>query len=444
MRKNSSFRGLSLENIADVERAILGAIMLDNVTYWEATEELSVEDFSLTSHQVIYRTMAQLREGRPVDIITLSEELSKKDQIDIVGGIAYLASLTDGLPRRPSVKRYVEIVKEASRRRQYLLALKEANDAARLNSDMTTAELATAHERRILDIAAKSAKGQPRKVADLVDTFYETMERLKTQSGDKKAVGYRTGHEPLDEMTTGYRKREMTIISGWTSHGKSILMKQGVLANIADEVMQAVFTKEVSWEQFLLNLIATVGMIHPDHARDQRLMDLKEQAHFAELKRRAKKWPLWIDDTRNLHIDEVVSRARKLVRVEGVKITWVDYLGLIHGSGKTPVERATSVCNGLWGIGDGEDIPMVVLAQLSRDESKKEVIPSIQHLKDASIIEQAAQSIIFVWREKLEDGTFKFGNKDRLKIAKQRSGKVGNLPIKFNEDTLLLEEGSFK
>lgn len=429
-----------MEATIDAERSILGAILLDSTTYWQASEELTVDDFFLETHQAIYRAMAEINEGKPVDIVTIAEWLKTKNRSQ---DIAYVAGLTDGLPRRINIKRYVEIVKDHSRRRQYVLSLKMAYEKAKTEIDTPLSQLVAEHDKDILEIASKTAKRQPQKMVDLVDVFYENIEKMKGSATSEKTIGYPTGFGPLDELLTGYRKREMTIISGWTSHGKSLLMKQGVMANIAAGTPQMVFTKEVSWEQFVMNIIATACRIPPEHARDPRLMNLTERAYFYEIKNRAKKWPLWIDDARNLHINEVCARGRKLVRVDGVKLGWLDYMGLVEGSGKTPTERATSVCTGLWNLGDTEDIPMVVLCQLSRDEKKEEVVPRIQYLKDASIIEQAAHTILFVWREKDKSGNFVNEGKDRIAVAKQRNGKIGSLPIKLNEDLLIFEEGKF-
>lgn len=234
----------------DAERSILGAILLDSDAFYQ-TDTLSSMDFSLESHRKIYGAMTVLcDEQKPVDIVTLHEQLNRSKEIDIIGGVAYLSSLTEGMPRGSNIIHYVRIVREYSQKRKLAAvltrALSQIEDA---EYGVTVSDLISKADKEILSIQGNE-KFRPRHISEVLTEVDQDIAEERSIDPDKETIGYRTGLKELDAMTCGYHKREMTIIGGWTSDGKSVLMKQGVLAQMCDDNRVLVFTREVSRQQF--------------------------------------------------------------------------------------------------------------------------------------------------------------------------------------------------
>lgn len=427
----------------EAERCVLGAILLEPTYLVEAAEFLSVEDFTLDSHKRIYESFNRMHaEGIGIDIQTLRQWIEdnhkKQGGLTSVGGISYIAGLTDGLPRRPSILQYVEIVQDKARRRRFISACQMAANQA-CDGSVPLSSTIPSHEEKILKIAAVNARSEPKKASEVAARLYASIDTLRNAPEKREAIGLRTGLPGLDYLTTGYRKRELVIISGWPGHGKSSLIRQSIMAQIADEVPALLFAKEVSGEQTIQDIIAAAAVIAPDHLRDPRLMDLYEEKKWLEFKRRIHSWPLWVDDTRALHIDQVVSRARYLIRKEKIQIVYVDYLQLIEGSGVSAAEKVSSVGKGLWSLADQENVAVVAVSNLSKQDSDKGgrvQKPHIGLLKWSSDLEYAAHCILFTWRPQEDD---KFTGNDLVLIGKQRHGSTGAMKVRFEENLLFSE-----
>lgn len=433
----------------EAERAILGAVLLDNTAFYQ-TDRLTATDFSLDSHRRIFSAMCELMEDNsPVDFVTLIGLLGQKDKneqrtgsglIPSVGGVAYVTNLTDGLPRVKNIEQYVNIVLNHSKSRKFIntvhTALIEAYECRGPIS-----ELISSTDRKILSIEDSSKSG-PARIGEILPSVNEEAKKQWDTDSSKIAIGYRTGLTADDEFTTGYRKKEVAVISGWTSDGKSALAKQGMLAQIVDQVPTLVFSREISKQQLTDDLKSFVAEIPPAHARDKRKMDLFERERYLDVDRMVRDWKFWIDGDRGLHIDEIRHRARKLIRQEGIEVIVIDYIQLVYGSGKNPTEKMEDVCAGIWAIADEENVAMVALSQMTRDEKKEKRRPRLQDLKQASRIEQDAHIVKFVFRPLNDRG--KLTKNDELIIAKQRNGPTGTIWVEFNEDKLIYEKRDVK
>jgi replicative DNA helicase len=418
------------------ERAILGAVLLDNSCWW-GTDKLTAEDFYLDSHQTIYRAMATLAdEGKPIDFVTLGEELQARGKIESVGGVAYFTSLTDGLPRVKNISQYVESVLDKSKRRKLIAALTAAVQEAHYNGE-PVAELISRTDVRLMEIESNT-KNDPKHISEVLREADAQMESDMLASGENKASGYTTGVLSLDEMTGGYHRRELTVIGGEPSDGKTALLRQGIVANACMGVPQLVFSREVSRQRLVLDLKAYMSQTNPKHVSDGRKMDIFERLRFKDANKILEHWKLWIDDSRDLHIRDMVHKVRKWARLHDIKLFWLDFVQLVQGDGSNPTQQMEDVCRGTWSLVDS-GLAGVVLTQLNRMPGEKKVRPRMRRSKDASKIEQDAHTVNFVYQPEDDDGR-RMPHKAEIITAKQRHGPTGIIGVKFNTDTLIFEE----
>lgn len=426
----------------EAERAILGAILLDNSCWWQM-ETLLPEDFHLHSHRVIYKRMNDLiGDGKAIDFVTLTEVLGQHREIEVVGGVAYVTSLTDGLPRVKNIEQYVNIVKEKSSLRALIKISQAAIQGAYENEPAE--QLIAETDRRICEIQGASKNDGPRHASVVVTEIQTEVKRVRGLDPEQKYIGYTTGCPLLDEITLGYHKGEMALIAGETSSGKSTLMRQGVFANLHHGIKILVYTYEVKGRPFITNLLSPTSCISGSKLRDFRKLD--DQAHvlgkkselqvFNEHLGNVNNWPLWIEDnSKNNHIDYVCSSARAMIRRHGIQIVWVDQVSLVKSNGRTEVEKYEYISESLVSLAHSENIPVIALSQFNRDKERQggKRPPRKGDIKWAGRLEEDSSTEIFVWQEERD--------KHWLIVEKQRAGETGPLAVTLDRSILWFEDG---
>jgi len=447
-RDKSDFElGPEMPQSISAERAILGAVLLDNSCFWQ-TESMQCQDFHLHSHRVIYGRMMELvAEGRPIDFVTITDRLGQHKEIEMVGGVVYVTGLTDGLPRVKNIEQYVGMVKDKAALRALIHVCNTSVQKA-YEPGAIAEELITEADRKICDIQGQGKTG-PRHASVVVKEIQAEFDRVRAIDANVKAIGYTTGVISLDETTLGYHKGEMVLIAGETSHGKSSVMRQGVFANMFAGVRNLVFTYEVYGRSFVTNLLSPTSNISGTKLRDFRLMD--DQAHllgnksevemFKSHLQTVNKWPLWIvDDARNKHIDHVCSMARAAIRKDGIEMIWLDQASLVNGTGENETQRMEYISKSLVSLANSENVPVIVLSQLHRDKDRQSGnrAPRIGDVKQASRLEEDANTEIFVWNEKNAEKEI---DRHWLIVAKQRNGPLAKLPVTLDRAILWFEDG---
>ena len=244
----------------EAERSILGAILLDNHSYNEAAEKLSSEDFSLDSHRRIYSRMAELIDAhRAVDIVTLAEELARRKEVEAVGGVAYLASLTEGLPRRPSIEEYVRIVKDKSLARQLIIICNTAITRAADQSDEALVVLDSA-ESGLLEVSERGITRGFAGIPEIIRDSFGTIDNLYAQQ--KEVTGLATHYTQFDKMTSGLQASDLIIIAARPSMGKTAwAINIAENAAVRDGKVVAVFSLEMSKESLLRRMLASQALV---------------------------------------------------------------------------------------------------------------------------------------------------------------------------------------
>ena len=428
----------------DAEKTILGAILLDNAAHSEAAEKLEAEDFSLDSHQRIFLRMSELMNSqRAVDIVTLANELSRYKEIESVGGVAYLASLTEGLPLRPVIEEYIRIVKDKSLLRR-LMKICSAAIARAADQSETALEVLGAAETQLLEASEKGITHGLQALDQIVANSFGSIDNLYRESRD--VTGLATHFKELDNMTSGLQKGELIIIAARPSMGKTALaINIAQNAAIQSKATVAVFSLEMSKEALLRRMLASQAWV------DQR----KLQTGFIPQEDRMKlqraleqlvESGIFIDDTAGISLAEMRAKARRLKQnAGGLGLVVVDYLQLMSATlpsagGKryeNRTQEVSAISRGLKALAKELDVPVVALSQLSRASERRgdDKRPILSDLRESGSIEQDADVVAFIHREAYYNRDEEMTKEDKAKseiiLAKQRNGPTGIVHLNF-------------
>ena len=434
---------VGLPSNIDAERTILGAILLENNALSEAEERLAPEDFSLDSHQRIYQRMTELSAtGHGVDLVTLANELVCHKEIESIGGVAYLASLTEGLPRRPIIEEYIRIVKDKSLLRQLMLICSAAIARA-ADQGETAIDVLNAAESQLLGVGQNAITKGLASLEDIVAGSFCTVDNLYAQA--REVTGVATHFIEFDKMTSGLQKGELIIVAARPSMGKTawaINIAQN--AAIKGAATVAVFSLEMSKEALLRRMLSSQARV------DQRKLqtgflsreDKGKLAHALDDLIESK---VFIDDTPGISLAEMRAKARRLKQATGrLNLVVVDYLQLMsvtvgarHYENRT--QEVSAISRGLKALAKELDVPVIALSQLSRNsERRDDKKPMLSDLRESGSIEQDADIVAFIHREgyynrdKAEDGAD--NNTAQIIIAKQRNGPTGIVELAWLPD----------
>lgn len=426
----------SLPANVEAERSILGAILLDNFSYNQAAEHLRADDFSLDSHRRIYSRMIDLAESsRPIDMITLMEELDRHKDLQSVGDVGYISSLVDGVPDRPSIEHYVRIVRDKALLRGLIHAANTAISRAADQSDAAEDVLSDA-EAAIFQLSEKRIGRGFLGVQEIVRESFGSVDAL-LQRG-QRITGLATHYADLDEMTSGLQRADLVIIAGRPSMGKTAFaMNIAENAAIEDQQVVGVFSLEMSREALLLRLLCSQARVDAHKMRTGSLWqdDTKKLVRAMEQLARA---PVYIDDTPGITLSEMRAKARRLKQSAGkLDLIIVDYLQLMSGGGKryeNRTQEVSAISRGLKALAKELTVPVIALSQLSRAPESRggDHRPQLADLRESGSIEQDADVVAFIFREevyKQDDPDLQ--GKAELIIAKQRNGPTGRVKLAF-------------
>src|ERR1039458_7610611 len=411
----------------DAERAILGAILLDNSAFNEAAQHLKVGDFSLDSHRRIYARMVDLAESsRPVDMITLIEELDRHKDLQPVGDVGYVSSLLDGVPDRPSIAHYIKIVRDKALLRGLISAATTAIARASDQGDAAEDVLNDA-EAGIFQLSEKRIGRGFMGVQEIVRESFGSVDAL-LQRG-QRITGLATHYTALDELTSGLQRSDLVIIAARPSMGKTAFaMNIAENAAIEDQQVVGVFSLEMSREALLLRLLCSQAKVDAHKMRTGSLWqdDTRKGVRAMEQLAHA---PIFIDDTPGIGLSEMRAKARRLKQSQGkLDLIIVDYLQLMSGGSKryeNRTQEVSAISRGLKALAKELNVPVIALSQLSRAPESRggDHRPQLADLRESGSIEQDADVVAFIFREEI----YKQDDPDlegmaELIVAKQRNG----------------------
>jgi replicative DNA helicase len=425
----------------EAECSVLGGILLENDAVNLVLELLRAEDFYRESHRKIFRAMIELSDrSEPVDVITLSECLKNRGDLDAVGGSAYLASLNDFVPTAANIAYYARIVREKSILRHLINA---ATEVATKGYDATShvEELLDSAEKAIFDISEQRIKGSFVKVGDMMKDSIKMVEKLFERK--TMITGVPTGFKDLDAKTAGLQPADLIIIAARPGMGKTAFR-----LNIASHAAfsgygVAVFSLEMAKEQLALRLLCSEARVDNSRVRTGYLSD----RDFPKLATAAGKLHdalIYIDDTPAISVLELRAKARRLARDRDKKLSLiiVDYLQLMRGTGgaQNREQEISEISRSLKALAKELNVPVLAISQLNRRvEDRNDKTPQLSDLRESGAIEQDADVIAFIYREaaynpKSDDNTA------TITIAKQRNGPTGDLNLTFLREFTRFED----
>ncbi|HEY1160369.1 MAG TPA: replicative DNA helicase [Terracidiphilus sp.] len=428
----------------DAEKTILGAILLDNAAHSEAAEKIDADDFSLDSHRRIFLRMSELMNSqRAVDIVTLANELARYKEVESVGGVAYLASLTEGLPRRPVIEEYIRIVKDKSLLRK-LMGICSMAIARAADQSETALEVLDAAESQLLEVSEKGLTHGFQSLDQIVQHSFGTIDNLYKQS--REITGLATDFTDFDRMTSGLQKGELIIIAARPSMGKTAMaINIAQNAAINHNAIVAVFSLEMSKESLLRRMLASQAWV--DQQKLQKgFLGREDYAKLQNALGQLVESRIFIDDTAGISLAEMRAKARRLRQnAGGLDLIVVDYLQLmsatVPSSGKRNYENRTqevsAISRGLKALSKELNVPVLALSQLSRAgvQRKDDKRPLLSDLRESGSIEQDADVVAFIHRESYYNRDEEMSDADRAKseiiIAKQRNGPTDTVYLNF-------------
>lgn len=420
----------------EAEQSILGGLMLSENAWLDVAEAISEADFYRHEHRIVFRVMSQLAETDiPLDVVTVSEALDKRNQLEEAGGVAYLGELANSTPGAVNIRAYCNIVRERSVLRQLIQVSGDISNSAFYPEGRASKEILDEAERKVFAIAEQGSKqGGPQtlkplltKVVDRIDTLY---------SSDSDLTGLSSGFVDLDGMTSGLQDADLIIIAGRPSMGKTTFA-----INIAENVVMRedlpvlVFSMEMPADAIVTRMLSSLGRIELQRLRSGKLEEDDWPRLNSAISLLADK-KLLIDDTPALSPVEVRARARRVAKeYGGVAMIVLDYLQLMQVPGSASrVEEVSEISRSLKSVAKEMNCPVVALSQLNRGlEQRPNKRPVMSDLRESGAIEQDADVIMFIYRDEVynkeENNPLK--GIGEIIIGKQRNGPIGDVKLAF-------------
>jgi replicative DNA helicase len=421
----------------EAERALLGSILLDNGALNQVLETVDTNDFFSDGHRTIFDKMLLLSEkNRTIDLVTLSEDLSREGLLEKVGGAGYLAALTDGIPIgvSASIEEYSRIIKEKSLVRRLINA--SNNVITRCFEGVDDPEtLIDLAQGQIFEIGADRAQSGFMDVREIVRSSFDNIDNLLSHGQARNGV--HTGFVDLDNMTSGFQPGELIILAARPSLGKTALaLNIAAHAAIESAKKVGIFSLEMSKESLVIRLLCSEAEVNSHDFRTGFLDHQRDWPRIRDALGRISVAPLYIEDTPALSVMQIRAKARRLKAEKGLDLLVVDYLQLATGHGRyeNRTQEVSFISRGLKSIAKELNVPVLALSQLSRAPEQRGGRPLLSDLRESGSIEQDADVVIFIHREKQQsqDGEDPESNPEvRLVIGKQRNGPTGDVPIVF-------------
>jgi len=422
----------------DAEMSLLGAVLIDEETLADISEHVKPHDFYDKRHGLVYEAMMRLYERhKPVDLLTLTEELKKKNDIETIGGSAYLTELTNYVPTAAHAEAYAELVSQKAIRRRLIKASAEISEMS-FDEETSTEELLGQAEAQLFSVSDASLKNDLVSIESILTDSFDRMEELHRNKGQLRGV--RTGYRDLDNMTAGLQRSDLIILAARPAMGKTTLVTN-LAYNVATIAKQPVlfFSLEMSKEQLVDRMLADASGVDAWNIRTGNLSD-DDFSKLSDAMGEMAEAPIFIDDTPGVSVLEMRTKARRAAHEQPLGLIIIDYLQLMQGSGKSDgnrVQEVSEISRGLKLIARELNVPVIALSQLSRSvETRSPQIPQLSDLRESGSIEQDADIVMFIYREAYYNPETERENITDLIIAKHRNGPTGKVELFFHPERL--------
>ena len=419
----------------EAEQSVIGGLMLDNRAWDDIADVINEHDFYRHDHALIFRAIHDLAANdQPYDVVTVSEWIGSRNELDSIGGLAYLSILANDTPTAINVKAYANIVREYSILRALIQVGNEISASAFNADGRTSKELLDEAERKVFKIAEQGA-GNKEGFEAINDLLTKAVQRVEEMyKSDEALTGISSGFANFDAKTSGLQKGDLIIIAGRPSMGKtSFAMNLAENAALNTDNSVAVFSMEMPGEQLAIRMMSSLGRINSHNLRTGKLEDHDWPRLISSVNMLSKS-KLFIDDTAALTPTELRARTRRLKREHGLDLIIIDYLQLM-GVGGTTENRATEISEisrSLKALAKELEVPVVALSQLNRSvEQRPDKRPIMSDLRESGGIEQDADVILFIYRDEVYNPDSADKGTAEILIRKQRNGPIGMVRLAF-------------
>ena len=419
----------------EAEQSVLGGLMLDNESWLQVAERITQGDFYRRDHNEIYRAIEALADaGQPYDVVTLAEWLERNELLETVGGLQYLADLTENTPSAANIAAYADIVRERSVLRALVRAGTDIADSGYRTEGRSADELLDQAERFVFDIAERETrtKGGFRRMKDLLVNALDRIDQLFQR--DNPITGVATGFYEIDMMTSGMQPSDLIIVAGRPSMGKTAFaVNIAQNAAVKEKLPVAIFSMEMPAEQLAMRMLSSIGRIDQHKVRTGKLGD-DDWPRLTHAVGILSEVNLFIDDTPALSPGELRTRCRRLAREHGLGLVVIDYLQLmqVHGSKENRATEISEISRSLKALAKELQVPVVALSQLNRSlEQRTDKRPVMSDLRESGAIEQDADVIMFIYRDEVYDEDSPDKGIAEIIIGKQRNGPIGIRKLRF-------------
>jgi len=430
----------------EAEKSLLGSILIDKDAMIKIADSMNPNFFYKNAHEKIYESMAELyNNGEPIDVLTVSNKLEEKKEIEKIGGKPYLVELSNSVPTASHVEQYAKIITKKYTLRQLLHSAQEITRLGYKEDEDNVDTLLDLAQQQIFGVAQSHMKDNFTVIKDVLNTAFERIDDLHKEKG--KLRGIPSGFKDLDKLLAGWQKSDLIVLAARPSVGKtSLALDFARHAAVSAKIPIGIFSLEMSKEQLVDRLLCSQADIDLWKLRTGNLSDKPDSQDFPKLGQAMgvlSEAKIFIDDNANSNVMQIRTKCRRLKAEHGLGLIIIDYLQLMDShtkrGGDNRVQEVAEISRQLKGIARELDIPVIALSQLSRAvEQLKPAIPKLSHLRESGSIEQDADLVLFIYRKsadrnyRAEDISPDEQNIGEIHIAKHRNGPTGLVKVFFD------------
>lgn len=421
----------------DAEASLLGAILIDAEAIVRIADAVGIEDFYDERHQRIYEAINKLYEKhRPVDALTLSNQLKEDGFLDVVGGASYLTELANYVPTAAHVEHYADIVAQKSMRRRLIKASQTIVELGYDESKSIQEVIETA-ETDLFNVSQRHVKQDIQSIEAILADSFERLDDLHRNKG--KVRGVPTGFKDMDNILAGWQRSDLVILAARPAMGKTaVALNFAHNVAVKSEMPVLLFSLEMSKEQLVDRLLSMESGVDAWNIRTGNLSD-SDFERIGQAMGTLSEAPIYIDDTPGITVSEMRTKARREQHQRQLGLIIVDYLQLMSGGARfgsdgNRVQEISEISRGLKLIARELNVPVIALSQLSRSvENRSPQIPQLADLRESGSIEQDADIVMFLYREDYYNPETQRQNITDVLIAKHRNGPTGKVELYFDK-----------
>lgn len=413
------------------EQSVLGSILIDNDAIINVSNILSPEDFNYDTNRIIYNSMLELyKQSKPIDLLTITENIRNVTNLEEVGGYTYISSLTSAVDFSKNVSHYAQIVKDKSTLRQLILASKNIINTA--SSGSSVEQVLDVAEKSIFDISQEKNRSSLNHIKDVLFSTYDLIEQNYKNKG--KMTGITTGFTDLNHITNGLQQTDLIIVAARPATGKTAFA-----LNLAQNAAKsgkkvAIFSLEMSETQLVQRLLSAESKVELSKIKTGELEE-QDWLKLIECMSVMGRYPIYINDTSGINLMDIRSECRKLKMQKGLDMIVIDYLQLMESDGakENRQQEISKISRGLKILAKEMKCPIIALSQLSRlAETRSNHRPMLSDIRESGAIEQDADIVMFLYRDEIYNPGTDKKNVTEIIIAKHRSGEIGTVELAWH------------